>query len=122
MKKVLVADDETEVLSILEKRLRQNNYDVITAANGKDAILAARSGRPDVMLLDIAMPDMDGYALAAALKEDKELRDVPIIFVTGKELEPKGIEGRISEIGAFDYIMKPCSFGDILAKIKAVVG
>jgi DNA-binding response OmpR family regulator len=122
MKKILIADDEEETLGILEKKLRENNYDVNAVTNGKDVIRTAKFDRPDLMILDIVMPDMDGYALAALLKEDRSLSDVPIIFMTGKELVPGGIEERISQLGAYDYIMKPCVFEDILTKIKKVLG
>lgn len=121
MKKILIADDEKEALEILEKRLKQNNYAVFTAASGAEVIRSAQSEKPDLMLLDIVMPDMDGYALVTALKKDKSLRDIPIIFITGKDLLPKGIEDRISDLGAHDYIMKPCTFEDILIKIKGIL-
>jgi len=122
MKKIMIADDEKEALDILEKKLKQNNYYVKAVMTGKDLIQTAKSDKPDLILLDIIMPDMDGYTVAVTLKEDKLLQDIPIIFITGKELVPKGIEERISQLGVYDYIMKPCRFQDILAKIKAVVG
>lgn len=122
MKKILIADDEKETVSILEKRLKQNNYSVNTAASGEEAIRSAKSDKPDLMLLDIVMPDMDGYTLVNIIKEDKSLNAIPIIFITGKELLPQSIEQRVSDLGAHDYIMKPCSFEDILAKIKKILG
>jgi twitching motility two-component system response regulator PilH len=122
MKKILIADDEEEALSILEKKLRENNYYVNAVTNGKDVIRVAKSDRPDLMILDIVMPDMDGYALATILKEDKLLKDVPIIFITGKELMPEGVQDRVFQLGAYDYIMKPCVFEDILTKVKKVLG
>jgi len=68
------------------------------------------------------MPDMDGYAVAHALHQDKELENVPILFLTGKELERRGIEKRIEELGAYDYLMKPCALEDLTAKIKEIIG
>jgi CheY-like chemotaxis protein len=122
MKKILVADDNLEALSVLEKRLKQGGYEVFTATSGKEALERVKSDKPDLMLLDIVLPDMDGYTLVAAFKKDKFLKDIPVIFITAKELLPQGIEERISEIGACDYIVKPCSFEEILVKIKKFAG
>ena len=122
MQKILIADDEKETLSILEKKLKENNYAVVAVTSAKAVIKAAQSDKPDLMLLDIVMPDMDSYTFVSTLKEDKSLREVPIIFITGKELLPQSIEKRMSELGVNGYIMKPCSFEDILAKIKKILG
>jgi two-component system, OmpR family, alkaline phosphatase synthesis response regulator PhoP len=122
MKRILVADDNLEALIVLEKRLMQSGYAVFTATSGKEALERVKSDKPDLMLLDIVLPDMDGYTLVAAFKKDKSLKDIPVIFITAKELLPQGIEERISEIGACDYIVKPCSFEEILVKIKKFVG
>ena len=122
MKKILVADDEKYALEVLEKRLKAENYDVHVATNGREAISQAKSFRPDLILLDIAMPELDGYTIAARLREDELFRDTPIIFITAKELLPQSIENRLSEIGACDYIMKPCTFEEILARINKITG
>lgn len=122
LKKILIADDEQEALDILEKKLKQNNYCVKAVTTAKGAIEAAKSDKPDLMLLDIVMPDMDGYTLVASLKEDRALREIPIIFITGKELLPQGIGERAKQYGDCDYIIKPCDFKDILAKIKEFIG
>jgi two-component system alkaline phosphatase synthesis response regulator PhoP len=121
-KKILIVDDEEDVLKILEKKLKENNYSCLTASRGQEALNLCKLDKPDLILLDIALPDMDGYTIAAMLRKDKAMKDVSIIFVTGKELEPKGIRERIKELGAYDYISKPCSFQDILDKIKAALG
>lgn len=121
-KKILIVDDEKDALEILDKKLRQNNYAVISAFNGQDAINLCKLNRPDLILLDIAMPDIDGYTVAATLRQDTLLKNIPIIFMTGKELEHRGIEKRISELGAYDYLTKPFSFQEVLAKIKEVIG
>jgi CheY-like chemotaxis protein len=122
MKKILIVDDEEEVLKLLSERLRQKNYYVTAVSRGEDAIARCRMDKPDLILLDIAMPDMDGYTIASALREDKLFRDIPIIFVTGKELEHKGIQERIEQLGVYDYIMKPCSFQELLTKIQGFIG
>ncbi|MFH1247724.1 MAG: response regulator [Candidatus Omnitrophota bacterium] len=120
-KMILIADDELDALVILEKRLKANDYEVKTAASGKEVIEMVKTCQPDLLLLDIAMSDLDGYSVAQALKQNKSSCPIPIIFITGKELLPNGIETRIDNLGACDYIMKPCSFEDILAKIKKAI-
>ncbi|MFA5410670.1 MAG: response regulator [Candidatus Omnitrophota bacterium] len=121
-KKILIADDQEEILKMLEQSLRQNNYSVVAVSRGRDALRMANLDKPDLVLLDIAMPDMDGYAIASDLRNNKSLKDVPIIFLTGKELESAGIEKRIQDLGAYDYITKPCDLQDLLAKIKKSIG
>lgn len=120
-KKILIADDEAEVLEIIEKRLRESGYSVKAVSNGKDALDACKLEKFDLLLLDIAMPDMDGYTVAENLRQDKLLKDIPIIFLTGKDLEHEGMQKRIEELGAKDFINKPCKFEDILIKIKEAI-
>ena len=120
-KKILIADDELEALSILEKKLKQSGYCCTAASKGEEALKMAKLDKPDLVILDIAMPDMDGYTIASRMKEDNALKDVPILFVTGKELEPKGIEERVENLGAFGYITKPCTFQEMLDKIKEFI-
>ena len=122
MKRILVVDDEKDALIILQKKLKSNNYDVNTAATGKEALVSAKSEKPDLMLLDIMLPDTDAYTLISSLKEDKSLKDVPILLITGKELVSDAIEQRASELGVCGYLMKPFSFEDILVKIKEIIG
>ena len=99
MKRILVVDDEKDALIILQKKLKSNNYDVNTAATGKEALVSAKSEKPDLMLLDIMLPDTDAYTLISSLKEDKSLKDVPVLLITGKELVSNAIEQRVSEHG-----------------------
>lgn len=122
MKKILIVDDEVDILTVLEKKFRENNYFVMAVSSGKDAIQICKLNKPDLMLLDIAMPDMDGYDVVSVLRKDKSLENIPIIFLTGKELEYSGIEERLSEFGKVDIVMKPCSFQDLLAKVKGIIG
>jgi DNA-binding response OmpR family regulator len=121
-KKILIADDEPDVLSILEKKLKQNDYDVLALSKGKEIIEKVKSFLPDLLILDIIMPDSDGYLVASALREDKALKKLPIIFMTGKELDYSGITKRISALGLCDFITKPCVFEDLLTKIKRITG
>jgi len=122
MKMILIADDEKDALNILQKKLKSNNYEVNAATTGKEAFDLAKSEKPDLMLLDIMLSDMDAYTLISSFKEDKTLKDVPIILITGKELVSNAIEQRASELGVCGYLMKPLSFEDMLAKIKEIIG
>ena len=81
-KKILIVDDEKDVLDVLEKRLSHAGYEVIKAENGKDALAMAKSQRPDLILLDIVMPEIDGAQTADILKSDPATKDIPIVFLT----------------------------------------
>jgi DNA-binding response OmpR family regulator len=120
-KKILVAEDEPDVLSILEKKLKQNDFEVLGLSKGKDILDSVKAFKPDLMVLDIIMPDIDGYSVAFLLREDKELKGIPIIFMTGKDLDYSGVQKRISELGYCDFISKPCAFEDLLKKVRQIV-
>ncbi|MEO5334628.1 MAG: response regulator [Magnetococcus sp. YQC-5] len=113
---ILIVDDVLENLDIL-KGLLESKYRVKVATNGRIAIkVALSSNPPDLILLDVMMPDMDGYEVCRFLKQDDRTRDIPILFVTSKaevENESKGFE-----LGAADYLLKPVSQSIVLARIK----
>ena len=81
-KKILIVDDEKDLLLMLEKRLTAEGYSVLTADNGKDAITIAKSKSPDLIILDVLMPGMDGCEVAERLKDDFRTQNIPIIFLT----------------------------------------
>lgn len=117
-KMILIADDDPEILDILVKKLRQNNYEVIGFSKGRDVIDKCKTYNPDLIILDIVMQDVDGYTVAYALREDKDLANTPIIFITAQELEYPLIQKKISKIGCCDFITKFRPFADLLVKIK----
>ena len=117
-KKILIADDEEDILDILEKKLKQMDYDVMTVANGDEIIPICKFYKPDLIILDIIMPRIDGYTVAQNIREEKTISDTPIIFMTAKELEYSGIKKRLLDINNTDFIAKPCSFEELLVKIK----
>lgn len=119
--KILLVDDEIEILELVAKKLREENYTVITASKGKEAIEICRTSRPDLLLLDIAIPDMDGYEVVSNLNKEKATKDIPTIFLTGKELTAESILNRVAELGAYDFLMKPFTFDDLLEKIKKAI-
>jgi DNA-binding response OmpR family regulator len=117
-KKILIADDERDVLAILEKKLRLDGFQVLALSKGKEIIAQVKSFQPDLVILDIVMPDMDGYAVGITLRSDEATKKTPIIFMTGKELEYSGMQKRAQELGSCDIINKPCTFEELLVKVK----
>lgn len=118
-KKILVVDDEKDIVDILKYNLeRENEFEVLTASNGKEA-LAHASLNPDVIILDIMMPEINGFEVCKQLKNNPATSKIPVIFLTAKENEIDEILGL--EIGADDYISKPISPRKVLARIKSVI-
>ena len=121
-KRILIADDDQEILGVLEKRLRQNNNEVVGFSSGKEAIDKCKSFNPDLVILDMLLSDTDGYSVASALRKNKNLESVPIIFVTGQELDYSVSEKNISELVNCFFLPKVSTFQDLLGKIKEKIG
>lgn len=118
-KKILVVDDEKDIVDILKYNLeRENEFEVLTASNGKEALDLAATN-PDVILLDIMMPELNGFEVCKQLKGNPATSKIPVIFLTAKENEIDEILGL--EIGADDYITKPISPRKVLARLKSVM-
>ncbi|MBX7042839.1 MAG: response regulator transcription factor [Ignavibacteria bacterium] len=118
-KKILVVDDEKDIVDILKYNLeRENEFEVLTANNGKEALDLAATN-PDVILLDIMMPELNGFEVCKQLKGNPATSKIPVIFLTAKENEIDEILGL--EIGADDYITKPISPRKVLARLKSVI-
>ncbi|MBQ9411910.1 MAG: response regulator transcription factor [Oscillospiraceae bacterium] len=113
--KVLIVDDERSIVDILEFNLVKSGYDTCKAYDGKEGLRLAREEKPDLILLDIMLPLMDGFAVCSALR--KEGDNVPIIMLTAREQETDKVFGL--ESGADDYITKPFSMRELLARVKA---
>jgi len=111
---VLIVDDEPNNIEVLNGILEEN-YDIIFATNGKDAVGIVHEQRPDLVLLDIIMPDMDGFEVLEQLKADPDTNDIPVIIVTGKGLEED--ESRGLNAGAVDYITKPIRTPVVKARV-----
>ena len=122
IKKILIADDEPDVLAVLEKKLKQNDFEVMALSKGREIIAKVKLFQPDLLILDIVMPDMDGYAVGISLRQDEATKKIPIIFMTGKELEFSGMQKRAQELGFCGIINKPCTFEELLAKVKEAIG
>ncbi len=116
MPKVLIVDDETHIVKIIAYKLRGAGYDIASAADGVEALEAVRADRPDLILLDIMMPRMDGYETLEHLKGDPATRDIPVFLLTVKSKEADRQRGW--QLGCDDYITKPFSPGKLLERIE----
>ena len=112
---ILVVDDHAANLQVLQGMLATADYKVRGVLNGKMALAAARAAAPDLILLDIRMPDMDGYEVCRELKADPQLQHIPVIFISAMIGEID--EDLITAAGAVDYIGKPFQIDDLLNKI-----
>ncbi|MCU0651290.1 MAG: response regulator [Candidatus Omnitrophica bacterium] len=121
MKKILVVDDELDVCDILSKKLLQNGFDVKVLTSGKDVLSQCRVDKPDCILLDVVLKDTDGYTVSQDLRQDEALCDIPIIFMTGKDLDVSEMAKISGHMGKCDFITKPCAFADVLEKIKEFI-
>ncbi len=114
--KILVIDDEDDYRAMIRVTLKMIGYDVIEASNGLDGLAAARMHHPDLVLCDVKMPEMDGYTLLAALKEDPECAAIPFIFLTGNAAKSDMRQGM--QLGADDYLTKPFTSDELITAIK----
>ena len=115
--RLLVVDDEATILELLSGSLRLAGFEVVTAASGAEAVRAAASGRPDLVLLDVMMPDGDGFE---ALRRMRSVgAEVPVIFLTARDEVPDRVRG--FNVGGDDYVTKPFSLDELLGRIRAVL-
>ncbi len=115
-KKIMVVDDEPRLTSLLEAYLSQEGFHVVTASNGREALFLARQEKPDLIILDILMPEMDGYEF---MRLQRKERETPIILLTAKVEEDDKVIGL--EIGADDYVTKPFRPRELTARVRAVL-
>jgi DNA-binding response OmpR family regulator len=116
--RVLVVEDERDVAELIRYNLGKEGYDVLVTASGTDAVKQAREMRPDLVLLDIMVPHLNGWEVCRRLKQDPETRGIPVIMVTGRTEEGDKVLG--FEMGADDYVTKPFSPRELLARVRAV--
>lgn len=119
MARILVVEDEQDLQQVLEYNLRQAGHEPLGAMRGRDALELARSRRPDVILLDLMLPDLAGTELCRTLKSEPATRQIPIIMLTAKGEEIDRVVG--FELGADDYVVKPFSIRELLLRIQAVL-
>lgn len=116
MNKILVVDDKASVRQLLTEYLTEQGFKVVSAVNGRDAIYAARHEKPDLILLDIMMPEMDGYQFLTLHRREAQ---TPVIIITAREEETDAVLGL--ELGADDYIIKPFRMRELVARIRATL-
>jgi DNA-binding response OmpR family regulator len=116
MKTILVVDDKANVRQLLQDYLSEQGFKVTTATNGQEAIYEARRARPDLILLDIMMPEMDGYEF---LRQYRQEKSTPVIVITAREEETDAVLGL--ELGADDYVIKPFRMRELVSRVKAVL-
>ena len=116
MKTILVVDDKLSVQALLKDYLSESGYRVVSARNGREALFTARHEKPDLILLDIMMPEMDGYEFLRVYRRE---RDTPVILLTARLEETDKVIGL--ELGADDYVTKPFGMGELVARIRAVL-
>ena len=116
-KKILVVDDQDDLVKTIQFALELEQYEVLVSYNGEDALNQARRKNPDLILLDIMLPKLDGYKVCRLLKFDEQFKHIPILMLTAKTQEKDKILG--VETGADEYITKPFDIEELIGKVKA---
>jgi len=117
--KILLVDDEIDTLLPLKRSLEVEDYIVVGAGNGPEALIKAKTEIPDIILLDLMMPEMDGYEVCEKLKKDPITKNIPVIMLTAKDAVRDKVKGL--DIGADDYVTKPFNLNELKARVKSVL-
>lgn len=120
IKKVLIADDEQNIVISLDFLLRREGFEVLVAADGEEAIAKIRSDRPDLVLLDVMMPKMNGFDVCQALRADPELASIRVLMLTAKGRDTEVTKGL--GLGADAYMTKPFSTKELVVKVRTLLG
>ncbi len=118
-KKILIADDESDIIEFLKFNFKQKGFDVYTASNGIEAINSASENNPDVILLDVMMPKLDGIETCRILRENKKFKNTVIIFLTARNEDYTEIAG--FDAGGDDFITKPIRIRTLIARVEAIL-
>jgi len=116
-KKILIVDDEADLVETIRFPLEKEGYTVLVSYNGEDALNQARKENPDLIVLDVMLPKLDGYKVCRLLKFDERYKHIPILILTAKTQEKDKIIGM--EIGADEYITKPFDIGALMEEIRS---
>jgi two-component system, OmpR family, alkaline phosphatase synthesis response regulator PhoP len=119
MIKILVIDDEANILRLVREYLQQAGYNVLTACNAETGLHTLRREMPDLLVLDLSLPDQDGWDLTRQIRSDRQLSNIPIIMLTARVDDSDRIIGL--ELGADDYITKPFNPREVVARVRAVL-
>ena len=117
--KILIVEDERDIVRMLEYNLKKEGFRVVSASDGREALRRAEREHPDIIILDLMLPEIDGLEVCKTLKQSSGTADIPIIMLTAKAQETDKIVGL--ELGADDYITKPFSIRELTARVKAVL-
>lgn len=117
--KILIVDDEHHIQELIKFNLKNNGFEVLVASDGIEALKVAKSNIPNLILLDVMLPGMDGYDVCKEIRKDNVISNIPIIMITAKGEELDRVLGL--ELGADDYITKPFSVRELVARVKAVL-
>ena len=116
MSRILIVDDEPDIITLISRYAKREGHEVLTASDGRQAIEACQREEPDIIVMDIMMPDTDGYT---ACKKIKEFKDIPVIMLSARGTEFDKLFG--FEVGVDDYVTKPFSPMELIARIKVVI-
>jgi len=119
MAKILIAEDERDIRDLVAFTLRFAGYEVFAASNGEEAVDMASKVNPDLILMDVRMPRMTGYEACKIMKEDPELKDIPIVFLSAKGQESEIQQGL--DAGAEEYLLKPFAPDQLTARVKIIL-
>ena len=120
MKKILIVDDEPDIVEVLKFPLEASGYECICAYDGETGLKSAKELSPDLMILDVMLPKINGFKISRLLKYDSKYKDIPILMVTARSQENDKLIGE--ETGADEYITKPFTIDEILEKVKKYLG
>ncbi len=118
-KRILVVEDEQELIKAVQIRLKYSGYEVLSACNGREGLEVARKEKPDLILLDMMMPEMDGLTMLSRLKNSSDIKHIPVIMLTAKAQSDDIAQA--SKLGAFDYVVKPFTSQILLEKIRKAI-
>ena len=119
-KRILIIDDEVDLVAELTLRLEAEGWEIIPAYDGVEGLIKVEAEHPDLVLLDIVMPNLDGYQVCKKLKTDPKTKDIPVIILTAKSDE--SAKFNIKDIGSDDFIIKPYDGDALVRKIKVFLG
>ena len=117
--RILLVDDELSVIKTVGRRLEIEGFELLTALDGREALVQARAGHPDLIILDLMLPKLNGYEVCTQLKQDAELRAIPVVIFTAKTQERD--EAMAMACGADAYVRKPFRSEELLTKVRALL-
>ncbi len=119
MERVLIVDDDPDILRLISYNLSQAGWRAVTATTGREALRSLREARPDLVILDLMLPDIDGYEVCRTIRREQGLQDIPVIILTARGEEIDRVQG--FEIGADDYVTKPFSPKELVLRVRSVL-